>query len=64
LQVLVSFQLCSQRRLVGPDIRCSVWELPEMASPDLADACDEFRFAPLARMGRSIRLLKKAKLIV
>ena len=32
-----------------------------MASPDLAEACDEFRFAPLARMGRSIRLLKKAR---
>jgi DUF1009 family protein len=32
-----------------------------MASPDLADACDEFRFAPLARMGKSIRLLKRAR---
>lgn len=32
-----------------------------MASPELADACDEFRFAPLARMGKSIRLLKRAR---
>ncbi|MEY2724998.1 MAG: hypothetical protein RLZZ458_865 [Planctomycetota bacterium] len=32
-----------------------------MASPELGDACNEFRFAPLARMGKSIRLLKRAR---
>ncbi|MFM7867588.1 MAG: hypothetical protein ACKPHU_25530, partial [Planctomycetaceae bacterium] len=32
-----------------------------MASEELFSACDEFRFAPLARMGKSIRLLRKAR---
>ena len=31
-----------------------------MASDELYDACDEFRFAPLARFGKAIRLFKKA----
>ena len=32
-----------------------------MASDELFSACDEFRFAPLARMGKAIRLLRKAR---
>jgi DUF1009 family protein len=32
-----------------------------MASEGLFEACDEFRFAPLARFGKAIRLLKKAR---
>ena len=32
-----------------------------MASEKLFDVCDEFRFAPLARMGKSIRLLRNAR---
>ncbi len=32
-----------------------------MASEELHDACDEFRFAPLARFGKAIRLFKKAQ---
>ena len=31
-----------------------------MASKDLAQDCDEFRFAPLARLGKAIRLFRKA----
>jgi len=31
-----------------------------MASEDLADVCDQFRFAPLARLGKAIRLFKRA----
>jgi DUF1009 family protein len=31
-----------------------------MASEELYDACDEFRFAPLARFGKAIRLFRKA----
>ena len=31
-----------------------------MASPDLADACDDFRFVPLARFGKAIRLFRRA----
>ncbi len=31
-----------------------------MASEELADVCDEFRFAPLARVGKAIRLFKRA----
>ena len=31
-----------------------------MASEDLAQECDEFRFAPLARLGKAIRLFRKA----
>ena len=31
-----------------------------MASQDLAQDCDEFRFAPLARLGKAIRLFRKA----
>jgi DUF1009 family protein len=31
-----------------------------MASPELADVCDEFRLAPLARIGKAIRLFKRA----
>ena len=32
-----------------------------MASDELFSACDEYRFAPLARMGKAIRLLRKAR---
>jgi DUF1009 family protein len=32
-----------------------------MASEKLFEVCDEFRFAPLARMGKSIRLLRSAR---
>lgn len=32
-----------------------------MASEELFSACNEFRFAPLARMGKAIRLLRKAR---
>lgn len=32
-----------------------------MASEQLAEECDEFRFAPLARIGKAIRLYKKAQ---
>ncbi len=32
-----------------------------MASELLAEACDEFRFAPLARLGKAIRLYRKAQ---
>ncbi len=31
-----------------------------MASEDLAQDCDEFRYAPLARIGKAIRLFRKA----
>ena len=31
-----------------------------MASEDLAQHCDEFRYAPLARLGKAIRLFRKA----
>ncbi|MCH2203485.1 MAG: UDP-2,3-diacylglucosamine diphosphatase LpxI [Fuerstiella sp.] len=31
-----------------------------MASDELADVCDDFRFAPLARVGKAIRLFKRA----
>ena len=31
-----------------------------MASDDLAQDCDEFRYAPLARIGKAIRLFRKA----
>ena len=31
-----------------------------MASADLADVCDHFRYLPLARVGKAIRLFKKA----
>ena len=31
-----------------------------MASADLAQDCDEFRYAPLARIGKAIRLFRKA----
>ncbi len=31
-----------------------------MASDELAAACDDFRFAPLARIGKAIRLFRKA----
>ncbi|MEZ6063537.1 MAG: UDP-2,3-diacylglucosamine diphosphatase LpxI [Planctomycetaceae bacterium] len=31
-----------------------------MASEELADVCDQFRFAPLARLGKAIRLFKRA----
>ena len=31
-----------------------------MASEDLAQDCDEFRYAPLARLGKAIRLFRKA----
>lgn len=32
-----------------------------MASEDLFEACDEFRFAPLARFGKAIRLFRRAR---
>jgi len=32
-----------------------------MASEELAEECDEFRFAPLARLGKAIRLYRKAQ---
>ncbi len=31
-----------------------------MASEELAQECDEFRFSPLARLGKAIRLFRKA----
>jgi UDP-2,3-diacylglucosamine hydrolase len=31
-----------------------------MVSPELADVCDDFRVAPLARIGKAIRLFKRA----
>jgi DUF1009 family protein len=31
-----------------------------MASEELADVCDDFRFAPLAKIGKAIRLFKRA----
>ncbi|MCA9062535.1 MAG: UDP-2,3-diacylglucosamine diphosphatase LpxI [Planctomycetaceae bacterium] len=31
-----------------------------MASEELHDACDQFRFAPLARLGKAIRLFRRA----
>ena len=31
-----------------------------MVSPDLAEVCDDFRVAPLARIGKAIRLFKRA----
>jgi len=34
--------------------------VPGMASPDLADACSDFRFTPLARIGKAIRIFRRA----
>lgn len=33
-----------------------------MASEQLAEVCDDFRFAPLARIGKAIRLFRKARI--